>query len=403
MDDATGERAWTRRLAVLAVVAAIAVSTIYLPQALLTDLAENLGVAPGAAGVVATTVQAGYALGILLLVPLGDRVQVRTQVTVQSLVLAAALAASAALPDLVGVALGFLVVGLVANIAQIIIPAANRLAPPHRRGAATGTLVGALVIGIFGGRIVASLLVDAIGWRWVVLVFAGLVLVALPFVRRALGGELPVEGLPQSYGRLLLSTFVLARRSPALVQSAVIQFFVFATFNSIWTVMVLHLTAPPFDWSVLGAGLFGLVGLAAGIVAPFGGRWIDRFGPMPVVGVALAVLLVATATIVVDATAIVLFGVTMFVATWANQAIQSANQSRALTANPGRTAPANTFFMFMVFLGGSTGAALGPLAFADGGMPRVGELGVVLVLLAGVTWVLAALHGRRADAAASVS
>ncbi|WP_378143973.1 MFS transporter [Cnuibacter sp. UC19_7] len=398
MTEETGAASWTPRLLVLAVAAAVAVSVIYLPQSLLTDMAENLGVPAGTASLVATTVQAGYALGILLLVPLGDRIQVRKQVTVQSIILAGALVASAVLPEVVSVAVGFLIVGLVANIAQIIIPAANRLSPEDRRGSTTGTLVGALLIGIFGGRILASLLVEAIGWRFVVAIFAALVLAVLPFLRRSLGGDLPVEGAPQSYGRLLLSTLALVKRSPVLVQSAIMQFFVFATFNSIWTVMVLHLTAEPFGWSVLAAGLFGLVGLAAGIVTPFGGRFIDRFGPMPVAGVFLGLLLVSTVAMIFDSQLIVLFGITMFLATWANQSIQSANQNRVLAANPGASAQANTLFMFFVFLGGSVGALLGPIAFAHGGMVRVAEEGVVFILIAAVTWVIATRRARRTAA-----
>jgi len=191
VSSSSHNRDWSVRLATLSAASAVAVSVIYLPQSLLTDMAANLGVAPGVASVIATTVQAGYALGILLLVPLADRLHPRRQVTVQSLVLAAALGLSALLPEVLSVALGFLIVGLVANIAQIIIPAANRLSPPESRGATTGALVGAVLIGIFGGRILASVLVGAIGWRAVVVVFAVLVLGMLPLVRRALDAPLP--------------------------------------------------------------------------------------------------------------------------------------------------------------------------------------------------------------------
>ncbi|UFS58769.1 MFS transporter [Subtercola endophyticus] len=395
MSELAADQGWTRRLLVLSITAAVAVSVIYLPQSLLTNLAANLGVPTSLASVVATTVQVGYALGILLLVPLADRVHPRRQVTVQSIILAAALVASALMPEVVSVAIGFLIVGLVANIAQVIIPAAGRLSPASRKGATTGTLVGALLIGIFGGRIVASLLVGAIGWRWVIIIFAALVLVMLPFARRALDAPLPLEGAPRSYGRLLLSTLALARRSPTLVQSAIMQFFVFATFNSIWTVMVLHLTAAPFGWSVLAAGLFGLVGLAAGIVTPFSGRFIDRFGALPVAGGFLALMLVSVVLTIFDSSNIIFFAITVFFATWANQSIQSANQSRVLQTNPGASAQANTLFMFFVFLGGSVGALLGPIAFAAGGMTRVAEQGTVFVLIAALTWMITTLVSRR--------
>lgn len=207
-----------------------------------------------------------------------------------------------------------------------------------------------------------------------------------------------MDAASRSYGRLLLSTLVLARHGPILVQSAVMQFFVFATFNSVWTVMVLHLTSAPFHWSVRAAGLFGLVGLAAGVVTPVSGRFIDRFGPLPVSGAFLALLLVSTASTIADSSVIIAFAVSMFLATWANQSIQSANQSRVLAANQGASAQANTLFMFFVFLGGSAGAFLGPLAYFAGGMTRVAVQATALVLCAGLAWAVTVHSERRSRA-----
>ena len=392
----TAEVPWTPRLLALAVAAAVAVSVIYIPQSLLTDVAADLGVTPGAAGLVATAVQAGYALGILLLVPLADRVHPRRQVTVQSVLLAGALALSAVLPTVAAVVAGFAVVGLVANIAQVIIPAAGRLAPPERRGTTTATIVGSLSVGIFGGRILASLVVETTGWRWVAVGFALLVLATVPFTRRALrDAAVPAEA-GTSYPRLLLDTLALVRRSPELGQSALLQFFVFATFNSAWTVMVLHLTAEPFGWSVRTAGLFGLGGLAAGLTTPLSGRLVDRFGTLPVAGGALAVMLLAMASVVVDADRLVPFALSMFAATAAGQLHQSAHQNRVLAVDPARAAQANTVFMFFVFLGGSAGAFLGPAAYAAGGMARVGLVCCGLLVLALVAWAAVSRRDRRA-------
>ncbi|MEF2977021.1 MFS transporter [Subtercola sp. YIM 133946] len=396
MKALTDQRAWTLRLTVLAATAAVAVSTIYLPQSMLTNMATSLGVTPAVAGIAATTVQVGYAIGIFLLVPLSDRIQPRRQITVQLVLLAVAMLATAALPEIVGVGLGFFVVGLVANIAQLTIPAANKLAPEGRSGATTTALVGALLVGIFGGRVLASVLVEALGWRLVVVVFAALVLATVPLFRRALRVDVRLDSIGTSYGALLAGTLALVRSSPTVLPLSAINFFAFATLNSLWTVMVLHLTGPEFGWSVAGAGLFGLVGLAAGVVTPLGGRLIDRFGALPVAGVSLAVLLVATATVIVDSGSIVVFAVSMFFITWANQSAQSANQNRVLRTNAEASAQANTVFMVAVFLGGSLGAFLGVITFDAGGMPAVAVQAVVLVLLAIVCWAAAVRSARRA-------
>ncbi|RFA10595.1 MFS transporter [Subtercola boreus] len=396
MPSIPAHRRWTIQLVVLCAVATVAVSTIYLPQAMLTNIARDLGVAPSVASFVATAVQVGYAAGIFLLVPLSDRIQPRRQITVQLVLLAVALLATSILPDIVGVIIGFLVVGIVANIAQLTIPAANRLAPEGRSGATTTALVGSLLIGIFGGRVVASLLVDALGWRLVVVVFAALVLLAIPFLRRALRTDVALSGLGKSYGSLLLSTIKLTTQSAPLLYSVGMNFFAFATFNSLWTVMVLHLTGPQFGWSVAQAGLFGLVGLAAGAATPFAGRFVDRFGAVKVAGVSLAVMLAGVVSVAIDANQIILFGISMFVLTLANQTGQSANQNRVMRANLQAPAQANTMFMVGVFLGGSLGALLGPVAFGLGGMTLVGVQAIVLVAISLLVWVLAARAARRA-------
>ncbi len=102
--------------------------------------------------------------------------------------------------------------------------------------------------------------------------------------------------------------------------------------------MTLHLTAAPFHWSVLKAGLFGLIGLAAGIVTPFTGRLIDRYGPLPVVGASSSCSWPRRwRPCSTDPTVIWLFGISTFLLTWANQSMQAANQNRS--SSPTLTRP----------------------------------------------------------------
>lgn len=394
---------WTFRLTVFAITGAVGVSVIYLPQALLTKMADGLGVDAAAASLVATTVQMGYALGIFLLIPLADRVHPRRQVTIQSLLLTGMLLLASVSPDLVALAVTFFAVGVVANMAQILIPVGARLSPPDKRGATTGTMVGAILTGIFAGRIVASIFVDLLGWRLVVALFAVLVLATVPFARRALTAEFPHLSRTKNYGRLLLDTIALVKRSPVLTQAAAMQFFTFGTFILLWTVSVLHLTGEPYGWSVFGAGLFGLVGLAAGAITPFSGRLIDRFGSVRVVGVFLSAMLLAGLVMIGVNAWLVPFALTMFVVTLANQSVQSANQLRALTANPTQSAGANTIFMFVMFLGGSIGAYVGPAAYFAGGMTLVCLVAAAFITIALSIWTFGVLLQRRRATLAAVA
>jgi len=388
-------RQWTRTVATLAVTSGLAVSTIYLPQTLLTDLAAHFHTSPALAGITATTIQAGYALGIFFLVPLADRVQPRKQVTIQALLLVAALVTSVFLPSVGAVALGFVAVGLVANIAQVILPAANRLAPAGRAGSTTATLIGSWLAGIFAGRIIAGLLVGLVGWQWVVGIFAAALLTLLPFARRALRRDEREPAAGRSYLRLLGSTVLLIGRSPTVAQSVGIQFLVFATFNSLWTVVVLYLTGPTIGWSVVAAGLFGFVGLAVVLFVPIVGKLVDRFGQLPIAGAGLAVALVASVSLIFDHGLVVLYAVSMFLIALSQQATQSSIQSRLLITNPTAPGQANTVFMFFMFVGGAFGAFIGPWGYLHGGLTQVAVQSTIFIAISSVVWCVVALSEGR--------
>ncbi|MFF2385763.1 MFS transporter [Streptomyces sp. NPDC058108] len=384
-------RLWAAHLFSLAAGSAIAVGVIYLPQTLLAAMAADYNVSATTASILPTAVQVGYTLGIFMLVPLADRVAPGRQVTVQSVLLAAALLATTVMPNVAAAALGLVVVGLVANIAQIIISTSAKVAPAGAGGSTVATIVGSLAVGIFGGRILAGVLVATLGWRWVVTLFALLVLVMVPFLRAALR---PAGGNPAAsgYGGLLLSTLKAVRTSRTTAESVAMQFFVFAAFNCLWAAMVLHLTGPGHRWSAGHAGLFGLVGLAAGLSSPMVFRYLKGMSELRIAGTFLLVFFLATASIAFDADIIPVFGASVFLATMANQFVQTAAQRRVLTANPNHPAPANAAFMVGVFAGGAVGSFGGVTVFTHGGMELVGELAAALILCASGVWGLAARH-----------
>ncbi|WP_197379411.1 MFS transporter [Mycolicibacterium mengxianglii] len=386
-DSAPAGLGWLRLLA-LSVACSLTVSVIYIPQSLLTSIAGDLGVSHGLASVLAAITQVGYAVGILLLVPLAARLEVRKQVTYQTLALTCTLLLAAVVPNVFAAIAAFLAVGLVANVSQVLIPAANRMSADDRRGKTNSVLVGALLVGIFGGRVVASLCTEWIGWRGTVVVSALAVAASIPSTRWALRKAPLPEGGVLTHSRLVLATLRRASSNPILVRSALTQACVLATFNALWTVMVLHLTGPELSWTLGEAGLFGLVGLVAGFFTPYAGRLIDRHGARRMTGCFLLVLLTAMMAILLTSNTPVAFGAVMFVATWANQSALSGNQVRALATDPERSAQLNTVFSFIVFLGGGIGGLLGPLMYAWHGIDAVATVGVVLVLVAIAQWSL---------------
>ena len=120
----------------------------YFNQPLLHSIAGYFAVSEAAAAASVTLAQVAYAAGLLLLTPLGDKLQRRGLAV--SLMLLAAL--GQALCGLAGqfnlFILGTLMAGLFSVAAQVLVPMAAALAQPGQSGRAVGWVMSGLLLGI---------------------------------------------------------------------------------------------------------------------------------------------------------------------------------------------------------------------------------------------------------------
>jgi len=114
--------------------AGMSVANVYYAQALLDALATDLSISHAAVGAVVAATQAGCALALFLLVPLGDLVERRRLMLVQALALVAALV-GVGLAQSVGILLtAMLLTGLLGTaMTQGLIAYAASSAAEHER------------------------------------------------------------------------------------------------------------------------------------------------------------------------------------------------------------------------------------------------------------------------------
>ena len=134
---------------ILALGAGFSVASIYYAQPLLPLIGANLHLSVEGMGLVPTLTQAGYALGILFLLPLGDRHDRRTLILLKSAVLAVLLLLCSLTGQLTSLLVVSLLIGMAATMAQDIVPAAAILAPAGKQGKMVGTVMTGLLLGIF--------------------------------------------------------------------------------------------------------------------------------------------------------------------------------------------------------------------------------------------------------------
>ena len=153
----------------LATASGMTVANLYYAQPLLSSLRDVFHVGETAAGGLITLTQVGYVLGMLLLVPLGDRLEKRRLITVLLAVTTLALLAAGLATSFPMLLIASLISGGTSVVAQILVPFAASLAPDHTRGRIVGRVMSGLLTGILLSRTLSSLVSDVAGWRVVYL------------------------------------------------------------------------------------------------------------------------------------------------------------------------------------------------------------------------------------------
>ena len=226
---------------ILALGAGFSVASIYYAQPLLPLIGANLHLSVEGMGLVPTLTQAGYALGILFLLPLGDRHDRRTLILLKSAVLAVLLLLCSLTGQLTSLLVVSLLIGMAATMAQDIVPAAAILAPAGKQGKMVGTVMTGLLLGILLSRTVSGLVGALFGWR----VMYQAAAVSIAFIGLLMWRVVPRFEIHStlSYPQLLKSMAHLWQRYPALRRAAFAQGFLSIAFSAFWSTLALMLHA----------------------------------------------------------------------------------------------------------------------------------------------------------------
>ncbi|MEZ4410294.1 MAG: MFS transporter [Polyangiales bacterium] len=345
----------------LAAGAGLGASSLYYSQPLLGSLGESFRADARVVGLVPTLTQLGYALGILLLAPLGDRYDRRAIMLVKVAGLGAALLATAAAQSVGALLAACLAVGVTATLAQDIVPAAAAIAKDSERGRVVGAVMTGLLLGILLSRVASGLVGERFGWRAVYLVAAVAVAVVGAALARGVPRFAPTTSL--SYGALLRSMLDLWKRHAPLRRAVVAQGLLSVAFSAFWSTLAMMLHAR-YGMGSAAAGAFGLAGAAGALAAPLAGRvadrrgtaWVTRWGALfatasfAAMGAAswaprgAAIGLLVATTVAFD------FGV---------QATLVGHQTEVYGLEPAARSRLNAVLLTGMFLGMASGAALG--------------------------------------------
>lgn len=344
-------------LFLLAATTGLVVANNYYNQPLLGLMARHFQVSELEISTVPILTQIGYAVGLFLIVPLGDKFKRKKLILMDFFLIIAALLAVAFSQTPLQLKVSSFFVGLTSVVPQIMVPMAAQLAEDDKRGAAIGTVMTGMFIGILGSRTISGFVGAHFGWQEMYLIAAVVMVILWIFLWKFLPEIFP--DFKGTYGQLLKSIIDQFRNIPKLRLASLRGAFDFGAFTLFWTTVVFLLEGDPFYMGSDVAGALGLVGIAGAMVASFVGKLSDRFNKSTIIYVGTIIIIIAWLILGFSSKSI--FGIIIgaFVLDLGVQSVHITNQTIIFEGNPTARNRINTVYMVMYFAGGAFGTFIG--------------------------------------------
>jgi len=379
---------------------AVVTANAYYIHPIIGDVARAFGVGEAQIGLVPALNQLALALGILLLLPLGDFTSNRKLCLIfvagQTLCLGGmVLAPSFVLFTAASTLLGFF------TIAPYLIPAfASKRVAPERLGQVTAKLTAAVIFGILVARVGAGIVAAHTDWHTVyvgALVVMAMVTAFLPF---AMKSE-PTPKQPQAgYAALIASVFTLAAKHPDMRLSAAMQALNFAIFTASWLTLSLHLTGPEMGYGTDAVGYLAGIAAISVFTTPRIGRWADKVGPRKARILAAIVQFAGIALFYPLGFSIWSVLVPLFLVNLVGPSVDVTGRMTFFSLAPEIRTRLTTTYVVTMFVGGAIGSALGTAVFEWGGW---GTTCLLLMAMSSGVVALAFYAERRWRSAAPVN
>ncbi|SDO93060.1 MFS transporter [Actinacidiphila guanduensis] len=377
----------------LAVITGAIAANLYYAQPLLHTLAHALHASSGTAGLVVTVTQLGFAVSLVLILPLGDLLDRRSLLTGLLLLDAAALTTAGLAWNMTVALVAFAILGVANVAAQVLVPAAAHLATDEQRGQVVATVISGLLTGMLLARTVSGAITAAVGWRPIFLGAAVLMLLVVLVLRRALRTVDLAPPTATGYGEVLRSTVRIYRASSAVRVRSAYGALGFAAFSIFWSSAALRLSEQPFGYGSAVIGLFGLLGAAGALAANLTGRITNHGRPLPTAA-AVAVIAAAFAVLWSGGSNLAGFIIGVLLLDIGVQGLHVLNQRIIYEVDPAARNRVNSIYMTFYFVGGALGSAAASVAWSHAGWRGVCLAGLASTLLAALLWTLTNLHAN---------
>ena len=366
-------------LLAMAIIAGLTVANCYYNQPLLEMIRHDMGVSQHEANLITVVTQIGYALGLCLLIPMGDLYS-RRRIIVANMTVAAIMAIIIAVAHKVWIVWGAsLLLGACSVIPQFFIPIAGQYSEEKHKSRNMGIVLSGLLTGILASRVVSGFVGEWLGWREMFFI-AALVMILCMFLTLKIMPQIK-SNYVGTYKGLMVSVFNIVKNNGRIRLYTVRAAFSFGSMMAIWSCLAFRLAQAPFFSGSEMVGTLGMCGIAGALAASGVGKLVNQWGirNMSIYGACLQLVAWSVAYLFGDTfmglvVAIILVDVGL-------QCLQLSNQSGCIQEIPQASNRANTIFMTTYFIGGSFGTYCAGLAWTHEGWMGVCAVGAILATI----------------------
>lgn len=363
----------------MAIGAGLVVANNYYNQPLLGMIAKEFGESEAATSRVAMFTQIGYAVGLLLIIPLADMFKRKRIILIDFIFIVLSLLIFAMSKSLLVMIVASFFIGLTSVVPQVFVPIAAQLSRPEDKGKNVGVVMSGLLVGILGSRVFSGILGEHLGWRGVFFIAAGFMVVLAILIAWLLPNMKPT--FTGTYGQLMGSILRYAKDIRSLQLASVRGALGFASFSIFWTTLTFRLEQAPFFQGSDVAGSLGLFGITGALAASLIGYASGKINKNILISIAVVLMIISWGILGISGQTYIGLIIGIIILDMGLQAMNVTNQTIVFSSHPEAANRLNTVYMVSYFIGGSFGTFIGGKAWGAYGWDGVVVTGATFMIL----------------------
>lgn len=368
----------------MAIACGICAGANYYSQPLIHSIELYFQAPEAEVALTVTFAQISYAIGLLLIVPLGDIVNKTKFIPLLMFFASIGLFICAFSYSLPMLWIGTIITGLFSVAAQILIPFATMAVKPEKTGEVVGMLMSGLLVGILLSTSLAGLLSHLFNWK-LIYIISGILMMMFAVV---LNARLPfVPSFKMSYFSIIRSMGKLISEEPRLVYRSLIGGFAFATMSILFSTIAILMT-DSFQLSDVLVGLIALAGVFGALSTKKIGQIADKGYTKIITWLGIGILACAWFFLYLGDTYLISYIIGFALMNLGLASIHSSNQNIVFRLRPDAKSRINSIYMTSYFISGACGSALGVYAWHHGGWPIACLAGLGLVICTAIITIV---------------